>query len=126
MSICLAVLFATSLVSVTTVAMSIRERTTEVAVLRTMGFTPNTIVALFVAEAVTLCLMGWSIAGVAVYGLVHLIVHSAAPLAIFLKIKPITLTASLMLAIAVGVLSAIFPSYRASRMNIVQALRHIG
>jgi putative ABC transport system permease protein len=126
LSICLAVLFATLLVSATSVAMSIRERTREVAVLRTMGFTPNIIVALFVAEAVTLCLMGWSIAGVAIYGLVQMIVHLAAPLAIFLKIKPITLTASLVLAIAVGVLSAIVPSYRASRLNIVQGLRHIG
>ena len=126
LSISLAVLFATILVSATTLAMSIRERTREVAVLRTMGFTSNTIGALFVAEALTLCLLGWSIAGVAAYGLVQMIVHLAAPLAIFLKVKPITLTASLMLAIAVGVLSAIVPSYRASRMNIVQGLRHIG
>src|SRR5215831_4753322 len=67
LSICLAVLFATLLVSATTVVMSIRERTREVSMLRTIGFTPNIIVALFVAEAVTLCLMGWSIADVAVY-----------------------------------------------------------
>ena len=55
-----------------------------------------------------------------------MVVHLAAPLAIFLKLKPITLTASLMLAITVGVLSAIIPSYRASHVNIVQGLRHIG
>jgi len=59
LSISLAVLFATLLVSATTVAMSIRERTREVAVMRAMGFMPNTIVALFVGEAVTLCLLGW-------------------------------------------------------------------
>jgi putative ABC transport system permease protein len=126
LSICLAVLFATLMASAGTVVMSIRERTREVAVLRTVGFVPKTIVALFVGEAVTLCLAGWLLAGVAAYGLVHMIVHSAAPLAIFLKIKPITLTASLALAVTVGVLSAIIPSYRASRMNIVQGLRHIG
>jgi putative ABC transport system permease protein len=54
LSISLAVLFATLLVSATTVAMSVRERTREVAVLRAMGFQPNTITALFVGEAVTL------------------------------------------------------------------------
>jgi putative ABC transport system permease protein len=106
--------------------MSIREQTREVAVLRTAGFVPKTIAALFVGEAVTLCLAGWLLAGVAAYGLVHVIVHFAAPLAIFLKIKPITMAASLALAVTVGVLSAIIPSYRASRMNIVQGLRHIG
>ncbi|HJY84917.1 MAG TPA: hypothetical protein VKK81_28020 [Candidatus Binatia bacterium] len=73
----------------------------------------------------TLCLLGWLLAGVAVYGLVHMVVHLAAPLAIFLKLKPITLTASLMLAVTVGVLSAIIPSYCASHVNIVQGLRHI-
>jgi len=83
-------------------------------------------VALFIGEAVTLCLVGWLLAGIAAYGLVHMIVHSAAPLAIFLKIKPITLAASLVLAVAVGVVSAIIPSYRASRMNVVEGLRHIG
>ena len=126
LSIGLAVLFATLLVSATTVAMSIRERTSEVAVLRAMGFMPNMIAGLFVGEAVTLCLAGWLLAGVAAHGLVHMIVHSAAPLAIFLKIKAITLAASLVLAVAVDVLSAIVPSYRVSHMNIVQGLRYIG
>lgn len=47
-------------------------------------------------------LLHLSIAGVAAYGLVHMIVHLAAPLATSLKVTPITLTASLVLAIAVG------------------------
>jgi putative ABC transport system permease protein len=41
LSICFAVVFATLLVSATTMAMSIRERTREVAVLKTLGFTGN-------------------------------------------------------------------------------------
>jgi len=77
--------------------------------LRAMGFVPKTIVALFVGEAVALCLVGWLLAGIAAYGLVHMIVHSAAPLAIFLKIRPIALAVSLVLAVTVGVLSAIIP-----------------
>jgi len=126
LSISVAVLFATLLVSMTTVAMSIRERTREVAVLRAMGFMPNMIIALFVGEAVTLCLLGWLLAGIAAHGLVHMIVHLNAPLAIFVKIKAITLAASFALALAVGVLSAIIPSYRISHVSIVQGLRHIG
>ncbi|MGA3091285.1 MAG: FtsX-like permease family protein [Terriglobales bacterium] len=125
LSISLAVLFATLMASATTVAMSIRERTAEVAVLRTMGLVPKTIAALFVGEAVTLCLVSWLLAGIAAYGLVHVIVYSAAPLAVFLKIKPIAMAASLVLAVTLGVLSAIIPAYRASRMNIVQGLRHV-
>ena len=126
LGICLAVLFATLLVSATTVAMSIRERTREVAVLRTMGFLPQTITILFVAEAVALCFTGWLLAGMCAYGLVRILIPSSGPMAVFIQIKVLTLLASLPLATAVGVMSAVLPSYRISRMNIVQGLRHIG
>ncbi len=43
LSICGAVVFATLLVSANTMAMSIRERTREVAVLKTLGFTRKTV-----------------------------------------------------------------------------------
>ncbi|HEX6503321.1 MAG TPA: hypothetical protein VF011_08735 [Terriglobales bacterium] len=43
--------------------------------------------------------------------------------AIFIKIKVVMV---LPLAAAVGVLSALAPSYRVSPMNIVQGLRHTG
>ena len=43
LSICGAVVFATLLVSANTIAMSIRERTREVAVLKTLGFTQRTV-----------------------------------------------------------------------------------
>src|SRR5207302_5347075 len=58
MSICLAVVFTILLVSANTMAMSIRERTREVAVLKTLGFTRNSILGLFVGEAVSLSLIG--------------------------------------------------------------------
>src|SRR5882724_819979 len=54
LSICLAVVFATLLVSANTMAMSIRERTREVAVLKTLGFERRTILGLFVGEAMSL------------------------------------------------------------------------
>ena len=56
LSICSAVVFATLLVSANTMAMSIRERTREVAVLKTLGFTRRGVLGLFVSEAVALSL----------------------------------------------------------------------
>jgi len=47
LSICVAVVFATLLVSANTIAMSVRERTREVAVLRTLGFTRTKLLFLF-------------------------------------------------------------------------------
>src|SRR5947209_4629958 len=58
LSICGAVVFAILLVSANTMAMSIRERTREVAVIKTLGFTRGTVLSLFVGEAVMLALVG--------------------------------------------------------------------
>src|SRR5437868_10383876 len=58
LSICGAVVFAILLVSANTMAMTIRERTREVAVLKTLGFTRRTILSLYVGEAVALALVG--------------------------------------------------------------------
>jgi len=58
LSICAAVVFAILLVSANTMAMSIRGRTREVAVLKTLGFTARNVLSLFVGEAVALSLAG--------------------------------------------------------------------
>jgi len=128
LSICLAVLFATLLVSANTIAMSIRERGREVAVLRALGFTPRVILGLFVGESVALCVAGWLLASLAAGALVYALVHSSGggPFAVFLRLRAQTLVWSLLLAGLVGVLSAAFPAYRVSRLNIVEGLRQIG
>ena len=53
-----AVVFAILLVSGNTMAMSIRERIREVAVLKTVGFTRNRVLILFVSEAIAVSLVG--------------------------------------------------------------------
>jgi len=127
LSICFAVVFATLLVSATTMAMSIRERTREVAVLKTLGFTRRTILSLFVGEAVTLSLAGGILGSLAAFGLGGL--AAAAAGGFFgdaLKVHPGTMIVAWGVAALVGFLSAIVPSYNASRIGIVDGLRHIG
>ncbi len=126
LSICSAVVFATLLVSANTMAMSIRERTREVAVLKTLGFTRRGVLALFVSEAVALSLAGGLIgAGMGalmVYGFSH-----AAQLTFFpLRMTPQIFSTALLASGLVGLLSAALPSYHASQINIVDGLRHIG
>lgn len=128
LSICGAVLFTSLLVASNTIAMSIRERTREVAVLRTLGFAPETIMALFVGESVTLCLSAWLLATLTACVLIYVLAHSAQGVisAVFVKITLSTVILPLLVAILVGCASALVPSRRASRMNIVEALRHVG
>src|SRR5271155_4147103 len=125
--ICLAVVFATLLVSANTMAMSIRERTREVAVLKTLGFERQTILGLFVGEAMALSIAG----GLFGCGFAWLLLTmmKQSPMGFFLaqmKVTPGTLGVALVAAALVGFFSSLVPSYNASRVEIVEGLRHIG
>src|SRR6185312_12782962 len=127
LSICGAVVFAILLVSGNTMAMTIRERTREVAVLKTLGFTRGTILSLYVGEAVTISLLG-GILG-ATGATLLLIAATHMPNGTFFtgfKVNTATYAVALCVAALVGFVSAIFPSYQASQRNIVDGLRHIG
>jgi putative ABC transport system permease protein len=63
-SISAAVVFTILLVAGNTMAMSIRERTGEVAVLKTLGFRRNTILFLLVGESLLIALLGGFLGGV--------------------------------------------------------------
>ena len=128
LSISIAVVFAILLVSANTMAMSIRERTREVAVMRTLGFTGSKVLSLLVGEAVALSiaggLLGASGAYSLIWGMKRLI--PAASLAGLLRISGPTLLLVLGVAVLVGLLSGIFPAHNASRVNIAAGLRHLG
>lgn len=125
LSICGAVVFAILLVSANTMAMSIRERTREVAVLKTLGFTRSTVLSLFVGEAVVLALIG-GILGSLVAFLLGIGAAKAGGFAGALKVAPTTMLVAWAAAALMGFFSALIPSYHASRLGIVEGLRHIG
>jgi putative ABC transport system permease protein len=125
LSICGAVVFAILLVSANTMAMSIRERTREVAVLKTLGFTRATVLSLFVGEAVILALVG-GILGSLVAFVLGIGAAQAGGFAGALQVKGTTMLVAWVVAALVGFISAIIPSYNASRLKIVEGLRHIG
>lgn len=124
--ICGAVVFAILLVSSNTMAMSIRERTREVAVLKTLGFTRKTILLLFVGEAVALAMLGGAIGTFGATGLVSLFAWLIGGMFASLQVTGPTLGVAMAVACMVGFLSASVPSYHASQMDIVEGLRHIG
>jgi putative ABC transport system permease protein len=125
MSICLAVVFTILLVSANTMAMSIRERTREVAVLKTLGFTRNSILGLFVGEAVSLSLIGGLIGSTICLFVVKAMAAQGGMFA-RMSVTPITMLVALLIAAVVGFASSFVPSYHAAKVNIVDGLRHIG
>jgi putative ABC transport system permease protein len=128
LSICAAVVFAIMLVSANTMAMSVRSRTREVAVLRTLGFTRQRVLSIFISESVALALAGGLLGILFAVPVIMIVTHGFIGLGIPLNMKVNAPTAAISMAIALilGVVSGYLPAYRVSRLNIVDALRHIG
>lgn len=128
LSICAAVVFAIMLVSANTMAMSVRSRTREVAVLRTLGFTRQRVLSIFISESVALALAGGLLGILFAVPVIMVVTHGFIGLGIPLNMKVNAPTAAISMTIALilGVVSGYLPAYRVSRLNIVDALRHIG
>ncbi|HEY6769712.1 MAG TPA: FtsX-like permease family protein [Candidatus Sulfotelmatobacter sp.] len=128
LGICGAVAFAIMLVSANTMAMSVRSRIREVALLKTLGFTRKRVLSIFVSESVALAVAGGLLGvGVAI-PLIAMLTHRFIGLGIPLdmKVKAPTATLALFVSVTLGVVSGWIPAYNASRMKIVDGLRHIG
>jgi putative ABC transport system permease protein len=127
--ISLAAVFTILLVSGNTMAMSIRERTREVAVLKTLGFQQKTILGLFIGEAIGIAavggILGTLIAAVLLSGATH-VPQAGNLFLIALHEWRFTAPTSWGVAILAGFLSSAIPAYGASKTGIVEGLRHIG
>jgi putative ABC transport system permease protein len=128
LGICGAVVFTIMLVSANTMAMSVRSRTREVAVLKTIGFTRGRVLSIFVSESVALAVAGGLLGVVAAVPVIYFLTRGFIALGVPLAMKVNVQTAglSLLVAMTLGLVSGYLPAFNASRMNIVDGLRHIG
>jgi putative ABC transport system permease protein len=126
--ISLASVFTILLVSGNTIAMSIRERTREVAVLKTLGFQRKTILGLFVGEAVAIAAFGGLLGVLLAAPLLAVMSHAPQGGLFLFALKEWKFAAPVALGVAAvaGFLSSAIPAYGASRTGIVEGLRHIG
>jgi putative ABC transport system permease protein len=127
-SISLAVVFTMLLVSANTMAMSIRERTREIAVLRTLGFHRETIVKMFISESVGLAFMGGALGWLATRLLVFFVMRTVGGRLFDLMQKQwwSAFPVAIGIAVTAGIASSLIPSYSSSRIKIVEGLRHLG
>lgn len=119
-----AVFFTILLVAGNTMAQSVRERLSELAVLKTLGFGNRSVLGIVLAESILVMVIG----GLLGLGLSWLLVSGMAKQ--FAAILPgIVLTGEAMLTavlfmLAAGIIAGIFPAVRAMRLTIVDALAH--
>ena len=123
----LIVVITIALVAANTAAMSIRERRAEIAVMRSMGFSSRLILSLLLAESLIIGLAGGVLGCGAAY--VVLKVFSArltrGRAVVGDWMPPVVLGEALVVAVLIGLLSALVPARAAARRNIVDALRAV-
>ena len=125
LAVCGAVTFTILLVSANTMSMSVRERIKEVGVLKTLGFTREAILGIILGESACIALLGGVLGLLLASGVCYMV--RQGPTFIqqtrSLTLQPSTAVACLLLAVLIGVLSALVPAWQASRTAIVDALR---
>jgi putative ABC transport system permease protein len=116
------VLIMFGLVAASTMAQSVRERTNELAVLKTLGFSDAAILALVLAESL-LIVGGAGAAGLAAaWAIVQRGDPTGGLLAIFV-LPPQDILLGIGLMAAMGVLAGALPAWAAMRLRITDALR---
>jgi len=116
-------LFVILLVTANTMAESVRERTSELAVLKTLGFTDGLVLALVLAESCVIAGVG-GVLGLGVSALIMPRIPTANLLP-GLYVPTASLGAGLAMVAGLGLISGLFPAIRAMRLRIVDALRRV-
>lgn len=127
--ICAAVTFTILLVSGNTMAMSVRERIREVGVLKTLGFTNDSILGMVLGESLFVALIGGALGTllaafvVAAFGRVHQ--------SFVAQIHGMTMSLPgflicLAVAACIGIAGSLVPAMSAAKTNIIDSLRYAG
>jgi putative ABC transport system permease protein len=115
-----AVIFTLLFLTANTMMQSVRERTTEFAVLKTLGFTDEQVLVLVLIESLLLCVFG---AGTGML-IANAIFNSPGLQAILgaISMPTAVLVTSAFLAIGLALISGLPPALRAKRATIIEAL----
>jgi len=119
------VFFTLLLVTGNTMAISVRERTSELAVLKAIGFSGRAVLFFVLAESVFIALAGGFLGLILAYVFIPIIGVFLAGRLPPLILSRTLLTLGLAFALFVGALSGLLPGIGAMRMRVVNALRRV-
>ena len=104
--------------------MTIAARIREIGTLRALGFSRSNILASLLMESLIIALLG-GVAGSALSIIVNGYSLELFEVAFSITISPVILLLGLMVSVLIGIGGGLLPGISASRMQIVEALRHI-
>jgi putative ABC transport system permease protein len=118
------VFFTLLLVTGNTMAFAVRERTSEIAVLKAVGYSELFVLLLVLAESLVLAVVGGGL-GLALAKLFTLRGDPTGGILPFFHLSPKAIFTGLAVALVVGAASGLLPAIFAMRLRVVDALRRV-
>jgi len=116
------VFFTLLLVTGNTMAIAVRERTSELATLKAIGFTARFVLGLVLVESMLIALVG-GLLGIG--GAKLLIKQDLTQGLILLYLPSAAIMAGVVIALATGLVAGLIPAFNAMRLNVATALRRL-
>jgi putative ABC transport system permease protein len=116
------VFFTLLLVTGNTMAIAVRERTGELAVLKAIGFSDRFVLGLVLAESLLIAAIGGALGLWLAHAVTQQDITSGL---ILLYLPPVALVGGAAFAIGTGVLAGLLPAVGAMRLNVASALRRV-
>ncbi len=121
----MAVVFAILLVTANAMMMSQRERTPEVAVMKTVGFSDRRVFGLIITEAAAISLTG-AVLGLGAAALLPIVTgFGEGGFLPGFRVTPGTMLVGVAVALLLTMASGVFPAWQAAKLPVVQALRRV-
>ena len=128
----LAVAFTILLVTANTMSMAVRERRTEIGVLKTLGFSSAHVMGFVVGEALLLGVLGGALGVFGSQGLLYFVSHTPVVTDILagiglsgLELKPAVAALGFFIAVTLGLFAGLVPALSAYRAKITDILRTV-
>jgi len=118
------VFFTLLLVTGNTMAIAVRERTRELAVLKAIGFSDGFVLAMVIAETLVVAAVGGGL-GLGLAKLLTLRGDPTGGLLPFFHLSGEAIVLGFALAVAVGVIAGFLPALSAGRLRVADALRRV-
>jgi len=125
LSIGTVVFFTLLLVTGNTMAISVRERTSELAVFKAIGYSDRFVLFFVLAEALTIALIGGVLGLALAFVSIPFLASALSGMLPSIVLSPSMLVSGFVAAILVGILSGLLPGLGAMRLRVVNALRRV-
>jgi len=114
------------IVAANTMAMTARERITEYATMKTLGFGARHIAGIVFGESVFIAMIGGTLGALLTFPGARWIETELSQYFPSFSVAPATVYLELLAACLIGVVAAVFPTWRGATIRIAEGLRRIG